>query len=712
MGSLLCRCALGLACLPWPLHAAIDREALVSRHDPVLRSPDPRAELSVGNGEFCFTVDVTGAQTFGPEYAAAGGAPLETMARWAWHSDPNPRGYTLADTDEWVETAGRPVPYPTRADTPAGRWLRRNPGDFPLAVIGWADEKGRPLAERDIGGVDQKLDLWKGEIRSRFRWRGVPVEVRTAAAIGTDAVAISAESAALADGRLRLMVAFPRGHDPDVKNAPPLDWSRPDTHRTTILSANSGGLLLHRSRDDLRYRVTLNWMDGTRWSRPGPHRFLLRAPASGRLEVVATFAPPYAPSRPAPTCAEVRREAAAHWRTYWMSGAAVDFSGSADPRAFELERRIVLSQYLAAIQFGGPVPPAETGLTCSSWYGKHNTEMVWWHEAHFALWGHPEYVAGALAWFERTLPTARATAARRGLPGARWAKMAGPNGRESPGENPFIAWNQPNPIYLAELLYRDRPTVATLDRWRTVVFATADCMAAMLQRGADGLYHLGPPLWIAQEIYDPRTSRDPCFELSYWAFALRVAQRWRLRLGLPRNSDWDARLARLAPLPTRRGRYVALASQPDTWDNRASRHDHPSFLMALGFLPGDGVDPAIMRRTLDATLALWDWKAGIWGWDYPMMAMTATRLGEPEKAMDILLKDGPNNAYTASGQCPQGPGLPLYLPANGALLAAVALMVAGWDGGPPRPGIPRDGRWRVRAEGLHPLPAYPGTPSG
>ena len=46
-----------------------------------------------------------------------------------------------------------------------------------------------------------------------------------------------------------------------------------------------------------------------------------------------------------------------------------------------------------------------------------------------------------------------------------------------------------------------------------------------------------------------------------------------------------------------------------------------------------------------------------------------------------------------------------YLPANGAFLSAIALMVAGWDGcNEPYPGIPKDGAWTVRAEGLHPLP--------
>ena len=61
-------------------------------------------------------------------------------------------------------------------------------------------------------------------------------------------------------------------------------------------------------------------------------------------------------------------------------------SGSQDPRWRELERRIVLSQYLTAIQCAGSLPPQETGLTCNSWEGKFHLEMHWWHAAHFALW--------------------------------------------------------------------------------------------------------------------------------------------------------------------------------------------------------------------------------------------------------------------------------------------------------------------------------------
>jgi hypothetical protein len=76
-----------------------------------------------------------------------------------------------------------------------------------------------------------------------------------------------------------------------------------------------------------------------------------------------------------------------------------------------------------------------------------------------------------------------------------------------------------------------------------------------------------------------------------------------------------------------------------------------------------------------------------------MIAMTAIELGDPDTALDILLKDAPHNLYLNNGHCPQpGARLPVYLPANGALLSAVARLVTS--------GFPEDGNWSVRTEGF------------
>lgn len=693
----------------------IDRRALVTRHNPRITSVDPWAPLSVGNGQFAFTADVTGLQTF-YDFYQKNGIPLETQARWSWHSNANPNGYKLEDAGRSFTMYGRTQLYPMGQSTPAGRWLRENPHTWPLPQIALdvSREAGAALQPGDLRDIEQTLDLWSGIVTSQYSIDGARVKVVVACQPATpgafsrpsDVLAIRIESPLVAAQKLAVRLALPRGYDLKTKNNPVLDWSEPASHTTRIGRPDPAGVTVTHTRDDSSYVFSIRGAN-VQVESTGPHTLRVGGGDQEVLEFLLHFERGWWPAPSFSSAAAVREASARHWPKFWQSGGAIDFSGSTDPRAHELERRVVLSQYLTAIQFAGDFPPQESGLTNSTWYGKHHTEMIWWHAAHFALWGRDAFLEKNLAWYIGALPIARELAKSRQLRGARWAKMIGPDGRESPGGNPLIIWNQPHPIHLAELLYRNSPTPETLARYRDLVLESAECMATMLNWDAEKQrYNLGPPLWIAQEIYDQATSMNPTYELSYWIRGLAIAQQWRERLGLGRDAEWDKRVARIAKLPVKDGKYVAIETTPDTWDNKDSRHDHPSFLMALGQLPGDGVDLPTMRRTLDAVLASWDWETKIWGWDYPMIAMTAARLGEPKKAVDVLLKsDGPNNGYMPNGHNRQREDLPVYLPGNGALLAAVAMMAAGWDGAEgPAPGFPRDGSWVVRSEGLHKLP--------
>ena len=704
----------------------INRHALVSRHNPVVRSVDPDSPLMVGNGGFAFGCDITGLQTFSEHYQRWG-VPVEILSRWAWVTDENPENYTLADASrDFTLADGRVLPFPTRSSTPAGEWLRRNPRDLPLAVVAldYTTAAGAPLAPGDIRDPEQTLDLWTGIITSRFTLDGERVVVTTACHPDQDTVALRIESPLVAAGKLRVRLDFPRGHDVSVKNTPGLDWTDPESHQSKLVAPSrpEAGALIEREVSGTRYGVAVGGQ--VRVEPAEAHRFFVAAPKqTGRMEVTLSFRrASQTPSAGAPAVDGVLAASGYHWMHFWMSGAAVDFSGSTNPLAPKMENRIILSRYLLAVQMAGDVPPQESGLTCSTWYGKHHTEMIWWHAAHFPIWGGDKFLEKNLAWYQSQLPAARELARSRGLKGARWAKMTGPEMRESPGGNPHIVWNQPHMVYLCELLYRNAPTAATLETYRDLVLETADCLASMVWLDPKrGEYVLGPPLWIAQEIYDQATSQNPSFELAYWRWALGVAQQWRERLGMPREAHWDDVLARLTPLPEKDGKYVALESHPDTWDNIDSRHDHPEMLGPLGILPaGPGVDRATMERTLDAVLADWDWETKIWGWDYPMIAMTAARLDRPDTAVEILLRDGPNNRYLPTGHCPQRsdekmpknppPGarkreIATYMPANGGFLAAVGLMVAGWDGCTEEfPGFPKDGSWTIRAEGLSRFP--------
>jgi protein-glucosylgalactosylhydroxylysine glucosidase len=385
---------------------------------------------------------------------------------------------------------------------------------------------------------------------------------------------------------------------------------------------------------------------------------------------------------------------------FWTRGAAVELSESRDKRAFELERRIILSQYLTAINCSGSLPPQETGLTANSWYGKFHLEMHWWHAAQFALWNRLPMLENSLDWYARVLPSARERARQQGYAGARWAKMTDATGRDSPsGIGPLLIWQQPHPIFYAELCYQLKPTRATLLKFKQVVEETAEFMASYAYFDAGkNRYVLGPPVIPAQENHPARETWNPTYELEYWNYGLKKANEWRERLRLKRNPKWDEVVKKLSPLPVKDGVYMAHENCPQTFTER--NIDHPSMLAAYGVLTGEMVDRETMRRTLKKVMKEWTWD-DTWGWDYPMTAMTAARLGETAIAVDALLLDTPKNHYAANGHNYQRPNLPLYLPGNGGLLYAVALMANGWKDAPRTnaPGFPKD--WIVKAEGFN-----------
>jgi hypothetical protein len=679
----------------------IDRAALVTRHNPTLRALDPLSPLSLGNGEFAFTCDVTGLQTFPGEYE--GSTPLCAMSQWAWHTSPLPRGLDPASLRlTYYDTHGRQVGYHT---SDAGQkelfdWLRENPHRLHLGRVGLRllTPGGREAQAADIGDIEQTLDLWRGRITSRFRFDGKPVTVTTTVHPALDLLAVAVESELTREGRLAVRFAFPYG-SPGMSAA---DWAQPGKHHTTPLVHTANSARLRRELDAERYFVAVEWGGHASLSRDTEHEFLLTPTReSPRLEFVAAFSRQQL-SSPLPGVAETFEAGAAHWRRFWTSGGAVELSESRDPRAPELERRVVLSQYLTAIQCAGSEPPQETGLTVNSWYGKFHLEMHWWHACHFALWNRLPLLERSLGWYDSILPAARELARSQGYAGARWPKMVGPEGRDSPSPvGPLLVWQQPHPVFYAELCYLSRPARATLERYRSVVFESAEFLAsfAYFER-ARRRYVLGPPLIPAQENHPARETWNPTFELSYWAFALKTAQRWRERLGMKRVPAWDDIINKLSPLPARGGVYLAHENCPQTFTER--NYDHPSMLCALGVLPGDGVERETMRRTLFKVLKEWRWET-TWGWDYPATAMTAARLGETKTAVDALLMKTEKNRYLVSGHNWQRQNLPCYLPGNGGLLYAVALMAGGWRGAPPAhaPGFPADGTWTVRAEGLN-----------
>ncbi|MCE5185637.1 MAG: hypothetical protein LLF76_05880 [Planctomycetaceae bacterium] len=678
----------------------VDRFALVSRHDVHIDKFEEFSPLSVGNGKFAFTADVTGLQTF-PE-AYADGIPLTTMAEWGWHSFPNTNNYKLEDTFVMVDTAGRPVPYDSNQKGPAADYLRANPHQITLGLLGLVLTKadGTKAAQDDIKNIDQQLTLWGGLLSSRFEFDGQPVTVQTCVHPQFDMVAVKIESPLIPQGRIGVSLRFP--YAAGTSGRDPADWSAPQKHQTKLQPSAPFQSLFERVMDDKRYYCRAAYSEGAKIDRTDRHEYhFTPAKSSHPFEFNVLFqeTPEFGETV---SFEQTQLLAAESWEIFWSTGGTIDLSESTDVRWKELERRIVLSQYLTAIQSNQKYPPAETGLTCNSWFGKFHLEMHWWHSVHFALWDRLPMLERSLSWYSDILPAARQIAERQGYKGVRWPKMTSPSGQDSPsGIGPFLIWQQPHPIYFAELVYRQKPTAETLEQYKDIVFETAAFMASFARwDDASESFVLGPPVIPAQENYKYADTYNPTYELCYWYWGLEMAQKWRTRLGLEVEASWQHVLNNFSLLPERDGIYTAIEPEPYT-----KTSDHPSMLAALGVLPATPlVDAETMKKTAEWVYANWQW-ADTWGWDYPMLAMTAARVGLPELAIDAFFIESKKNLYWRNGHNYQRENLPLYLPGNGGLLTAVVMMAAGWDGCPdrPAPGFPEKG-WVVKFENLNKMP--------
>ena len=263
----------------------IDRLALVSRHNVQLNEIDPFSPLSVGNGDFAYTADVTGMQSL-EDYYLKNGIPLETRSTWAWHSFPNTKNLKLEDAMKKIDFHGRPISYASLQDSPAGEYYRVNPHPVPLGQIGLTDGNSQPLAPSMINHINQKLDLWNGLITSQYTINNEQVTVETASHPELNLVAFKIKSNLLKSGKLKPVFRFPYSYDLSIKNKPPFDWSKPDQHQSAVIAEDANNILLKRTIDTCQYYVGIHWKGTGKWEEIKKHEFSLNCTGSDSIILV------------------------------------------------------------------------------------------------------------------------------------------------------------------------------------------------------------------------------------------------------------------------------------------------------------------------------------------------------------------------------------------------------------------------------------------
>jgi hypothetical protein len=692
----------------------IDRKSVVTRNNPYITSFTSLSSLSVGNGKFAFTVDPTGLQTYPEMYAE--GIPLGTQSEWGWHNFPNIKKYTFEeilkeyDLGHGSSKSLYAVQFDEKGrNREAADYFRANPHRLHLGIIGleMTGVSGNPVEVDDITSINQTLNLWDGIIESHFIAVGVPVSVQTICHPQNDAIAAKISSPLTGAGRLKVKFRFPYPTGEHTDDA--CDWNKSKSHQTKLIEKAENYVLLQRILDEIVYFVRVDWTGKANMEEKSRHYFLLTPVVPNAVrDLPFTFTVTFSPEKPliADLFEQTLLKTSDFWQHFWNTGGFVDFSSCKDLRAKELERRVILSQYLTAIQCAGFMPPQETGLTYNSWFGKFHLEMHWWHAVHFALWNRIDLMERSLDWYAKVEPVAKEIAERQGFEGIRWMKMTDPSGMEAPSNiGSFLIWQQPHFIYMAELIYRQKQSPEVIEKYKDLVFKTAEFMVSFACYDEANKRYVLKGVIPAQETLSASETLNPPFELSYWHYALNVAQQWRERAGLKRNSQWDQTIESLSPLASKDGLYLAAETATDTYSNIRYTSDHPAVLGALGILPENNLlEKDIMKNTLHWIWDNWNWNQ-TWGWDYPMIAMCAARLGESDKAVDALLMDKRTNTYLINGHNYQDERLRVYLPGNGGLLTAVAMMCAGWDECVEKnPGFPKDGNWDVKWEDLAVMP--------
>lgn len=467
----------------------INRLDIIASFNPHLTDINPQSPLSVGNGRFCYTADITGMQTLYEEYSAE--TPLCTMAEWGWHTKKadNEKGfYTLDDVRMTpYNYCKRTVTYPRvkyEGNEAAYDWVRQNPHKFNLAKIGLYFHN-EPIKAGSIYCINQTLDITTGILKSSFRLNVNSnnnvrtlnniaadnintnaiidnlVTVYTVCDDNSDTVAFYISSGLLQCG-LSVNIAFPYASC-DITGS---DWNNTDGH-SNFLNASH----IHRQIDDTAYYVNFN-INGTGTSQHtannstitsdsnvtinkcnnsaaatiksnGIHSYNITT-TDDELNMSVNFNKSiYTPA----TYDTIAGNSRHFWHNYWTTGKFLNSDNK------ELMRRVILSQYLLVINDSGYIPPAETGLTCNSWYGKAHLEMHYWHMAWAPLWGHPELLTRSFDWYIDILDEAKKNASRNGYKGARWTKMVSYTGSDCPSKiAPLLVWQQPHIINMLQIV--------------------------------------------------------------------------------------------------------------------------------------------------------------------------------------------------------------------------------------------------------------------
>ncbi|MDE7263515.1 MAG: hypothetical protein K2N64_02495 [Anaeroplasmataceae bacterium] len=596
------------------------KKSFVSQFDIINDFVDKENPLTIGNGNFAFTCDITGLQTFYKEYLPI---PLCTMSNYHWA---NRKASGELPFQSYAKASdGSSIRYMTDTTAKDYSVFRDDVFKFDLFKLVF-QYQGKPLDIGEITNVHQKLFLYDGKIESMFNYQGDPVWVET--------------SIPQQHNNLHIHVKT------NIKGLSIcLFFLVPD-------SSIQGG-----KEEDFNFTISKDFIEREQELCHYKIFYKTNMQAKGTIFEV---------EEDSQLCIGLEKDFCQdkHMNHYF------DLAKEIDTRDIELNRRMVLSLYLMKVNTLGIYPPAETGLTCNSWYGKFHLEMHIWHHLGLIRFGLYQYVLPSMKWYLSLYDSSSARAEEQGYQGIRLPKMTDYRGIDTPSNiGCLLIWQMPHLLVMIDEILIQNEKALDIEDYLPICKGIIDFLTSFFYL-KNGKYHLDSPLIPANENieYDKDT---PIFEECYAIYAFQIFKKWAKKYNIVYDlTRINEILLNYAPLPVYNDCYEAFIGCTDTYTKY--NHDHPMMIGMYSFFKSSLAHPAIIKNTLQKILKKWTFE-DTWGWDFPMLAMSAHHIGDKELAIKILKLPALKNSYKRNGHNPQIPKqeLPIYLPGNGAFLLAI-----------------------------------------
>ena len=196
---------------------------LVAENNIVNSVIDSMSSMSLGNGHFIFSTDITGLQTFPDFYSD--GIPLITWSDWSRVTE----------------------------NTPGGNSYSYQLGMIGLRIL---KKNGKEISVNDIGAPVQILNMSAGEIDSRFRIEDIPVHLKTVCHPDYDIISVKIISDLIGKKQLSIKIDF----SDRAPSLPGASYSSSRMNTTEVLSDTNNLVIFDRSRNNDKYKVMI-WLN-------------------------------------------------------------------------------------------------------------------------------------------------------------------------------------------------------------------------------------------------------------------------------------------------------------------------------------------------------------------------------------------------------------------------------------------------------------------